>query len=171
MRAQALFDHPALQRLGGQRQLAQGALESRRVDRATARAQCSELGARLALLVHHADAEREWAYDRTSPIDMLDKALDEAAARNRTVVDMQSDWARVFPHGASTPRRPRDHASVARIAISEVSVRCTGHLPAVSTNRARRSSPRPTLVSPMGTASIQDSRARGARRGGASGAG
>ena len=35
-------------------------------------------GARLALLVHHTDAEREWAYDRTSAFGRLDKALDEA---------------------------------------------------------------------------------------------
>jgi hypothetical protein len=38
-------------------------------------------GARFALLVHHADAEREWAYDRNSPLGRLDKALDEAQAK------------------------------------------------------------------------------------------
>src|SRR5690606_31426653 len=37
-------------------------------------------GTRLALLVHHTDAEREWAYDRISSIGRLDAALDEAAA-------------------------------------------------------------------------------------------
>ena len=36
---------------------------------------------RLALIVHHTDAEREWAYDRKSSIGQLDKALDEAQAR------------------------------------------------------------------------------------------
>ena len=35
-------------------------------------------GARFGLLVHHTDAEREWAYDRESHIGKLDKALDEA---------------------------------------------------------------------------------------------
>jgi heat shock protein HslJ/phosphoglycolate phosphatase-like HAD superfamily hydrolase len=35
-------------------------------------------GARFALIVHHTDAEREWAYDRTSSIGKLDKAWDEA---------------------------------------------------------------------------------------------
>ena len=35
-------------------------------------------GSRFMLLVHHTDAEREWAYDRQSPIGRLDKALDEA---------------------------------------------------------------------------------------------
>ena len=64
----------------------------------------SGAGARFALLVHHTDAEREWAYDRTSHSGKLDKALDEAVARGWTVVDMQSDWARVFPAEASTQR-------------------------------------------------------------------
>ena len=35
-------------------------------------------GARYMLIVHHTDAEREWAYDRKSKIGHLDKALDEA---------------------------------------------------------------------------------------------
>jgi len=56
-------------------------------------------GARFALLVHHTDAKREWAYDRTSHIGKLDKALDEAQAKSWTVVDMQQDWKRVFAFG------------------------------------------------------------------------
>jgi hypothetical protein len=55
-------------------------------------------GARLALIVHHTDAEREWAYDRASSIGRLDKALDEAQARGWTVVDMKSDWKTIYPH-------------------------------------------------------------------------
>ena len=57
-------------------------------------------GARLALIVHHTDAEREWAYDRKSSIGRLDKALDEAQARGWTVVSMQEDWKRIFPFEA-----------------------------------------------------------------------
>jgi phosphoserine phosphatase len=53
-------------------------------------------GPRFALIVHHTDAEREWAYDRESHIGRLDKALDEAQAKNWTVVDMKQDWKRVF---------------------------------------------------------------------------
>ena len=53
-------------------------------------------GPRLALIVHHTDAEREWAYDRKSHIGQLDKALDEAQARGWTVVDMKRDWKTVF---------------------------------------------------------------------------
>jgi phosphoglycolate phosphatase-like HAD superfamily hydrolase len=54
-------------------------------------------GARLALIVHHTDAEREWAYDRKSSIGQLDKALDEAKSRGWTVVDMKNDWKVIFP--------------------------------------------------------------------------
>jgi len=54
-------------------------------------------GARFALLVHHTDAKREWAYDRTSSIGRLDKALDEAHAKHWTVVDMKNDWKIIYP--------------------------------------------------------------------------
>ena len=54
-------------------------------------------GARFGLIVHHTDAEREWAYDRESSIGRLDAALDEAAARGWTVVDMARDWRAVYP--------------------------------------------------------------------------
>jgi len=53
-------------------------------------------GRRLALIVHHDDAEREFAYDRQSPVGRLDKALDEARAQNWIVVSMKSDWKKVF---------------------------------------------------------------------------
>jgi phosphoglycolate phosphatase-like HAD superfamily hydrolase len=54
-------------------------------------------GLRFALLVHHTDAAREWAYDRTSHIGKLDKALDEAVAKGWTVVNMKDDWKTIFP--------------------------------------------------------------------------
>ena len=54
-------------------------------------------GPRFALLVHHTDAEREWAYDRASSIGRLDTALDEARVKGWTVVSMKDDWRRVFP--------------------------------------------------------------------------
>jgi len=54
-------------------------------------------GARFALIVHHTDAEREWAYDRKSHIGTLDKAWDEAVAKGWTVVSMKDDWKVVFP--------------------------------------------------------------------------
>ncbi len=54
-------------------------------------------GRRFMFLVHHTDAEREWAYDRQSSIGRLDKALDEAQRRGWIVLDMKKDWKRVFP--------------------------------------------------------------------------
>jgi phosphoglycolate phosphatase-like HAD superfamily hydrolase len=54
-------------------------------------------GARYMLIVHHTDAEREWAYDRKSKIGHLDKALDEAFKSGWTVVDMKKDWKVIFP--------------------------------------------------------------------------
>jgi phosphoglycolate phosphatase-like HAD superfamily hydrolase len=57
-------------------------------------------GVRFALIVHHTDAEREWAYDRTSSVGKLDKALDAAQAEGWTVVDMKNDWAKIFPFGS-----------------------------------------------------------------------
>lgn len=54
-------------------------------------------GARLAVLVHHTDGEREYSYDRESKIGKLDKALDEAREKTWTVIDMKSDWKNVFP--------------------------------------------------------------------------
>jgi phosphoserine phosphatase len=54
-------------------------------------------GPRFAMLVHHTDAKREFAYDRNSVFGRLGKALDEAKARGWTIVDMKEDWRTVFP--------------------------------------------------------------------------
>jgi phosphoglycolate phosphatase-like HAD superfamily hydrolase len=54
-------------------------------------------GPRFGLIVHHTDADREWAYDRDSHIGKLDEALDEATAKGWTVVDMKDDWKTIFP--------------------------------------------------------------------------
>lgn len=54
-------------------------------------------GARFGMIVHHTDAEREWAYDRDSSVGRLDVALNEAKAKGWTVVDMKADWKVVFP--------------------------------------------------------------------------
>jgi hypothetical protein len=53
-------------------------------------------GARLGLIVHHTDAEREYAYDRDTSFGRLDKALDAAALNEWCVVDMKNDWKRIF---------------------------------------------------------------------------
>ena len=54
-------------------------------------------GPRLGLILHHDDAEREYAYDRDSPVGRLDRALAEAEGRGWVVVSMQRDWHAVFP--------------------------------------------------------------------------
>ena len=54
-------------------------------------------GARLALIVHHDDAQREYAYDRGSHIGKLEKGLDEAAKRGWTIISMQNDWKSIYP--------------------------------------------------------------------------
>jgi haloacid dehalogenase-like hydrolase len=53
-------------------------------------------GARFGLIVHHTDAEREYAYDRESDVGRLDKALDAAAKEHWLVVDMKKDWKVIF---------------------------------------------------------------------------
>ena len=57
----------------------------------------SAKGPRFGLIVHHTDAEREWAYDRTSHIGQLARGLDEAPKRGWIVVDMKQDWKVIYP--------------------------------------------------------------------------
>jgi len=59
-------------------------------------------GPRFLGLVHHTDAEREWAYDRESPVGRLDRALDEAREKGWTLVDMAREWRVVYPWEASS---------------------------------------------------------------------
>ena len=54
-------------------------------------------GPRLAALIHHTDADREWAYDRDSHIGRLVRGLDEGADRNWLIVNMDAAWTQIFP--------------------------------------------------------------------------
>jgi hypothetical protein len=54
-------------------------------------------GPRFGLILHHTDAEREYAYDRDSSVGRLDQALDDAPAKGWVVVDMKNDWKTIFP--------------------------------------------------------------------------
>lgn len=54
-------------------------------------------GHRFGLIIHHTDAEREFAYDRQSHIGQLNKALDEAPQRKWRLVDMKNDWKVIYP--------------------------------------------------------------------------
>jgi len=53
-------------------------------------------GARLALLLHHDDPQREVAYDRDFKLSPLRDALDNADRYGITRVSMQHDWKEVF---------------------------------------------------------------------------
>jgi phosphoserine phosphatase len=54
-------------------------------------------GLRFGLIIHHTDAEREFAYDRDSSIGRLHRALDEGPARGWTIVNMKNDWKTIHP--------------------------------------------------------------------------
>ncbi|NPA36174.1 MAG: haloacid dehalogenase-like hydrolase [Chlorobi bacterium] len=53
-------------------------------------------GRRLVGLIHHTDAQREWAYDKDSKIGHLEKGLDIAEENNWLVVDMKKDWKSIY---------------------------------------------------------------------------
>lgn len=57
-------------------------------------------GPRLALLLHHDDGVREFAYDGGFTLNPLDEALERAPELGLQVVSMREDWAVVFhePH-------------------------------------------------------------------------
>lgn len=54
-------------------------------------------GRSLGLILHHTDAEREYAYDRESHFGKLEKALDLAPQNGWVVVSMKDDWRQIFP--------------------------------------------------------------------------
>jgi phosphoglycolate phosphatase-like HAD superfamily hydrolase len=58
-------------------------------------------GAHFAMIIHHDDAEREFAYDRDAHVGRLARGLDEAPARGWTVVSMKNDWKAIYPAAAA----------------------------------------------------------------------
>lgn len=55
-------------------------------------------GPSLMMLVHHDDAEREYAYGPKSKVGTFSDALmAEAIKRGWTVISMKNDWKRIFP--------------------------------------------------------------------------
>jgi phosphoglycolate phosphatase-like HAD superfamily hydrolase len=52
---------------------------------------------RFGMIVHHTDSLREWAYDRGSSIGRLEKGLDDAEKYHWVIVDMKTDWKRIYP--------------------------------------------------------------------------
>jgi hypothetical protein len=53
-------------------------------------------GPSMGLLLHHDDAEREFAYDRDSRVGRLSEGLDDAAANGWYLVSMKDDFVEVF---------------------------------------------------------------------------
>ncbi len=56
----------------------------------------SQPGARLGILVHQTDAAREYAYDRESGLNTLERGLEAAPEKGWVVVDMKEDWKTIF---------------------------------------------------------------------------
>ena len=55
-------------------------------------------GRRLMALVHHDDAQREYAYGPTSKIGTFsDSLMNQAKKQGWTVISMKNDWKQVFP--------------------------------------------------------------------------
>lgn len=54
-------------------------------------------GPRFGAIIHHTDADREAAYDRSSIVGRLDRALNQAPRHGWTVVSIKTDWKQVFP--------------------------------------------------------------------------
>ncbi|WP_395623817.1 HAD family hydrolase [Sphingomonas daechungensis] len=54
-------------------------------------------GPRFGLIVHHDDADREFAYDRDAGLARLVRGLDEGPGRGWTIASMRTDWLTVFP--------------------------------------------------------------------------
>lgn len=63
----------------------------------------SGAGPRLALLLHHDDGEREFAYDREFRLSPLVDALDHAGDYGIDLVSMRRDWNTVFVPRTATP--------------------------------------------------------------------
>jgi phosphoglycolate phosphatase-like HAD superfamily hydrolase len=54
-------------------------------------------GARFALFVHHDDATREYAYDRTDKLQQFNEGWDKAVTKGWSVVSMKYDWKVIYP--------------------------------------------------------------------------
>ncbi len=67
-------------------------------DLAMLRYAMSGSGKRLALVLHHDDEEREFAYDRDFKVSPLAEGLDRAEEYGFTIVSMKRDWNSIFMH-------------------------------------------------------------------------
>ena len=61
-------------------------------------------GPSMAVVIHHTDSAREWAYDRDSKVGHLDRALEEGRREGWTIVDMARDWNVIYPFNKEAGR-------------------------------------------------------------------
>lgn len=54
-------------------------------------------GPRFGLYVHHTDSIREYFYDREPGLARLNKGLDDATKYGWLIVDMKTDWKKIYP--------------------------------------------------------------------------
>lgn len=54
-------------------------------------------GPRFGMFVHHTDSLREYFYDRAPGLARLNQGLDDAAKYHWLIVDMKSDWKKIYP--------------------------------------------------------------------------
>ena len=57
-------------------------------------------GPRFGLLVHHTDAEREYAYDRKSHLESSTRRSTLRRSTSGPWSDMKTDWKKIFPGDA-----------------------------------------------------------------------
>jgi len=55
-------------------------------------------GPRFGMYVHHTDSLREYFYDRAPGLARLNQGLDDAAKYHWLIVDMKSDWKKIYPY-------------------------------------------------------------------------
>jgi hypothetical protein len=57
-------------------------------------------GPRFGMFVHHTDSIREYAYGSDPGLAQLKKGLEDAAKYHWVIVDMKSDWKKIYPYDA-----------------------------------------------------------------------
>jgi hypothetical protein len=55
-------------------------------------------GPHFGLYIHHTDSLREYFYDRKDGLARLNKGLNDAEKYKWVVVDMKTDWSRIYPY-------------------------------------------------------------------------
>ena len=51
----------------------------------------------MQVYIHHTDSVREWAYDKDSHIGEFHKGYEYALDNDWIIVDMEKDWATIYP--------------------------------------------------------------------------